>query len=260
MCAREDRFAVYGGLVCFRDKHHGDIRKKGRLCVQKFKYNLVVGACIGLTITACATATGGNIMELPDPQKKGRVSVEEAIENRRSRREYGKSAMTLKQIGQVLWAAQGITGDRGRKRAAPSAGATYPMELYLVVGEGGAEGLGSGIYHYLPDNHELEQTGKEDIQNSLAAAALGQNYVKSAPVDIVMAADYQRTIRRYGKRGRRYVHMEAGHIGENIYLQAEAEGLSTVVIGAFDEEEIAKLLGLRDDLVPLYIMPIGRRK
>lgn len=211
-------------------------------------------------ISACGKTAENPGRQLPAPRMKGEVSVEEAISRRRSRRTYADEPLALEQISQLLWCAQGITGPRGRKRASPSAGATYPMQVYLVVGRDGVEGLQAGVYLYHPEGHRLQHIIEEDVQQELAAAALDQDFIHAAPVDIVLAADYSRTTRRYGQRGRRYVHMEAGHTGQNLYLQAEAAGLATVTVGAFRDEEVARVCGLRDGLEPLYILPVGKAR
>jgi len=197
-------------------------------------------------------------IRLPKPSLKGGMSVEEAIGRRRSRRGFRDEPLSLQQVGQLLWCAQGITGPHGRKRAAPSAGATYPMELFVAVGKGTAGELPAGIYHYLPAEHALERTFEGDARGRIAAAALGQDFLAEAPLDILMAADYGRTGERYGGRGPRYVHMEAGHISQNVYLQAEALGLGTVAVGAFDDARMAEVFRLPDRLKPLYLMPVGR--
>lgn len=214
--------------------------------------------CAGLATWNAAMANENDIIPLPEPRKEGKVSVEEAITNRRSRRQYKKAALTQQQIGQLLWSAQGITGDKGRKRSAPSAGATYPMDLYLVIDDKGTEGLSAGVYHYLPEKHSLKQIKNKDIHDDLSQAALGQKFIALAPVNLVLAADYKQTTGRYGSRGRRYVHMEAGHVSQNVYLQAEALGLSTVAVGAFDENKVSRLLGINAAMKVLYIMPVGK--
>jgi len=196
-------------------------------------------------------------LQLPQPKLAGRVSVEEAMARRRSRRDFSDRPLTLEQVGQILWAAQGITGERGFKRAAPSAGATYPLELFIAVGGGAVTGLDAGVYRYIPSRHALARTGTRDVRREVASAALGQRFLAEAPVDVLIAADYARTTARYGERGIRYVHMEVGHVGENIYLQAEALGLGTVAVGAFRDEQVARAFGLPDPLVPLYLMPLG---
>jgi len=185
------------------------------------------------------------------------MSLEEAILKRRSRRDFGDSPLTLGEISQILWAAQGIT-DKTGLRAAPSAGALYPLDLYLVVGKQGVAGLGEGVYHYLPQSHSLEPTLEGDVRQTLARLSAGQMFIAEAPLSLLVTAEYERTTKKYGDRGVRYVHMEAGHVGQNVYLQAEALGLGTVTIGAFQDEEISQALDLPSGHRPLYVMPIGQ--
>lgn len=199
-------------------------------------------------------------VELPEPRTESDVSVEEAIAGRRSRRSFAARPLTLRELGQVLWAAQGITGPQGRKRAAPSAGATYPMFVYAAVGQGGVEGLEAGVYRYLPEQHALKLRREGDVREEITAAALGQQSLAQAPVDLLLAADYERTTGRYGERGIRYVAMEAGHVGQNIYLQAEALGLGTVAVGAFDDEALAAACGIPKEQNALYVMPVGQQQ
>ncbi|MDH5363637.1 MAG: SagB/ThcOx family dehydrogenase [Dehalococcoidia bacterium] len=197
------------------------------------------------------------VIKLPLPQLKGKMSLEEAIASRRSVRRYRSEPLTPSQLSQILWSAQGITG-AGRLRAAPSAGATYPLEIFAFIGKQAIEGLQAGIYHYDVDNHSLVLHQPGDLRKELARAALDEGFIASAPLDIVICALYPRTSYRYGRRGERYVHMEVGHVGENIHLQAVALGLATVEVGAFDDEEVRKVLGVEEQIKPLYIMPIGK--
>ena len=197
--------------------------------------------------------SSGELVLLPEPRLSGDVSVEEAIAKRRSVRSYRDEPITLEQLSQLLWAAQGVTEEKRKYRSAPSAGPTYPFEVYVVAGR--VKGLSPGIYRYLPEKHALEMLKEGDFGKELQRAALDQEWVGSAPIDIILVAFYERTTRVYGERGIRYVHMEAGHIGQNIYLQATALGLGTVAVGAFDDEGVKKLLGTEG--APLYIFPVG---
>lgn len=182
------------------------------------------------------------------------MSLEQAIQDRRSVRTYADGPLLLKDVGQLLWAAQGITSETGA-RAAPSAGGTYPLEVYVVVGD--VTGLEPGVYRYLPDRHALARVVDGDMRASLAEASLDQGWVRDAAIDIVIAADYLRTTERYGERGVRYVHMEAGHAAQNIYLQATALGLGTVTVGAFSDEKVAEILQLPEEYAALYVLPVG---
>ena len=206
------------------------------------------------------------VIDLPSPRLEGKVSLEETIVRRRSVRRYRREPLDLSQLGQILRSAQGITG-RERLRAAPSAGATYPLDVFVVVGRQGvvvrepkqlpAEPQ-AGVYHYEADSHALSLHKAADLRPDLARATLDQEFIIDAPVDIVLCALYGRTSRRYGKRGERYVHMEVGHAAENIHLQAVALGLATVEVGAFRDEEVREVLGLEEQIKPLYVMPVGR--
>ena len=194
---------------------------------------------------------------LPEPNKTSKTSIEEAILKRRSVRDYKDEQLTLKEISQILWSSQGITDSAAGHRTAPSAGALYPLEIYLVVRK--VEGLDAGVYHYLPNGHKLEKILEGDFITQLASAALGQSFIKNAAASLVISGVYDRTTKRYDERGIRYVHMEAGHAAQNVYLQVESLGLGTVTAGAFSDDEVKKLLKLGIEETPLYIMPIGRK-
>jgi len=194
---------------------------------------------------------------LPHPEKVSQVSIEEALLRRRSIRDYKDEPLVLKEVSQVLWAAQGITDSSGRGRTAPSAGGLYSLEVYLVVRD--VEDLKPGAYHYFPQEHKLKRILEGDINKELAEAGLNQSWIEKAPINLIITAFYSRTTAKYGERGVRYVHLEAGHAAQNVYLQAESLGLGTVVVGAFYDDEIKKLLGLSEEEVPIYIMPIGKK-
>lgn len=199
-------------------------------------------------------------VSLPPPSRDSDISVEKAIENRRSRREYGERTLERRELGQLLWAAQGETNRMSDFRAAPSAGALYPLELYVIVGTPGVEGLKSGVYRYQPSGHEVIPGKTENVQPQLQVAALNQEAVEKAAIDIVVCAVDERVTGKYGDRGKqRYVPMEAGHAGENLYLQAESLGLSTVAIGAFRDDSVRNILGAPANQRPLYIFPVGVR-
>ena len=202
-----------------------------------------------------ATTGGGAKISLPAPQPDGPVSVEKAIQGRRSVREYSEEPLTLVELGRLLWAAQGVTSDRGG-RAAPSAGGTYPLEVYAAAAM--VTGLRPGVYHYLPQEHALETLSAVDIRGRLMEASLGQACVGDGAVDIIIAAVYERTTERYGERGVRYVHLEAGHAAQNLCLQAVALGLGAVTVGAFSDEQVQSAAGLPAGEQPLYVIPVGR--
>lgn len=196
-----------------------------------------------------------DVARLPQPAFSGRRSVETALRLRRSVRDYTGEPLTRAELAQLLWAAQGITGAEGL-RTAPSAGALYPLEVYVCVGD--VIDLPAGIYRYEPGHHALVIVASGDRRAELCAAALGQPCVEAGAVVIALAADYGRTGARYGKRGIRYVHMEAGHAAQNVYLQAAALELGTVVVGAFDDEVAQRILGMPSREEPLCLMPVGR--
>jgi SagB-type dehydrogenase family enzyme len=198
----------------------------------------------------------GERIKLPEPCTTGNTSVEAALSQRRSIRAYSGDNLTIEEVSQLLWSAQGITAPWGG-RTAPSAGALYPLELYLVVGD--VEGIDKGVYRYRPGAHELEKVKADDVRAELADAALGQECVRDAAIDIVFTAVYERTTRKYGERGIRYAHMEAGHAAQNVYVQAVALDLGTVVIGAFYDREVANIVNVSEHENPLYIMPVGRK-
>ncbi len=194
-------------------------------------------------------------IQLPEPRYESQISLESTLQQRRSIRDYLDEPLTLAEVSQLLWAAQGITHPNGF-RTAPSAGALYPLEVYLVAGQ--VSDLSEGIYKYRPHKHELVQVAEGDKRSELASAALGQEWVRDGAVVIVIAAVYERTIRKYGQRGIRYVHIEVGHTAQNVYLQAVALHLGTVFVGAFYDDEVKKVLDMPDSEQPLCIMPVGR--
>jgi len=194
---------------------------------------------------------------LPEPRFESQVSLEETLLGRRSVREYADLPLSLEEVSQLLWAAQGITSDWGG-RTAPSAGALYPLELYLLVGD--VDNLEVGVYKYQPQEHALVRVGEGDVRTELASAALGQSFVAGGAIGIVISAVYKRTTRKYGDRGVHYVHMEAGHTAQNICLESVALDLGTVTIGAFSDERVMDILGMPESEIPLYIMPVGRKK
>jgi SagB-type dehydrogenase family enzyme len=194
---------------------------------------------------------------LSTPVTSGPRPLEALLSQRRSMREFDHQPLALADVGQLAWAAQGVTHRYGW-RTAPSAGALYPLELYLVAGR--VDGMEPGVYRYRPQAHSLEMTGDDDCRAALARAALGQSWLADAAAIFVFTAVYERTARKYGGRAERYVHMEVGHAGQNLFLQAEARGLGTVVVGAFDDAAVAQVLGLPADHRPLSLMPVGRKQ
>lgn len=218
---------------------------------------IMLGITLGENIMA---QEGKKMIILPKPKVEGTVSLEETIKKRRSRRSFLAKPLTLEQVSQLLWAAQGITDERTGFRASPSGGACYPLDLYFVVGKNGVEGLEAGVYHYIVSNHSLKVHLRGDKRRALALASLGQMFIARAPISIVTTVEYSRITSSYGQRGIRYAHIEVGHVGENIYLQSEALGLGTVAIGAFSDSMVSKVLSLPKEHELLYIMPVGYPK
>ena len=194
------------------------------------------------------------LISLPLPDTKGVVSLETIMINRRSIRHFKNKPLSLKQVSQLLWSAQGITDTRGF-RTAPSAGGLYPLEIYLFAGD--VDGLSDGIYRYIPESHKIRIIKKGDLRDELCNAALKQSSIRQAPASIMISGVLKRTTVKYGKRGPQYVCIEVGHAGQNVLLQAVSLGLGAVPIGAFHDQEIEKLMGFDQGEVPIYIIPIG---
>jgi len=199
-------------------------------------------------------------MRLPDPQLDGGVSLEKAIRVRRTVRSFDGKTLSLHQLSQLLWSAQGITEQGGFKRAAPSAGALYPMDIYAVVGAGCVEGLDPGVYRYEPDAHSISPGRGKDARGDVANASLRQTWMAGAPLNLVITAEYSRIMGKYGKRGIRYAMIEAGHIGQNIFLQAQVMGLAAGIVGAFEDDELIRVMGIKETHEPLLVMPVGYRR
>ena len=190
-------------------------------------------------------------LQLPVPALSGGRSLEEAISGRQSVRAFSPKPLMPREISQILWAAQGLTRKWGG-RAAPSAGALYPLEVYLATPD--------GFFLYRPEPHGLSRLSDANLLQDLCSAALGQECVREAPAVVVITAVYERTARKYGSRAERYVMMEAGHAAQNVLLQAAAIGLGAVPVGAFHDGRVQKTLGLPADHRPLYLIPVGHPK
>ena len=216
---------------------------------------LYLACVIAIAVSFSPSTVWGIEMEevvLPQPKLVGDVSVEEAIQGRRSVRSFAGKEVSLEQAAQLLWACQGITDSQLFFRAAPSAGALYPLEVYLAKSD--------GLFRYVPSEHKLTRVLMEDVRKDLAAAAHNQAFVHEADIVIVIGAVYGRVTSRYGDRGIRYTDMEAGHAAENVFLQAVALGLDSVAVGAFTDETVAKVWDLPSDVKPLYLLPVGYKK
>jgi SagB-type dehydrogenase family enzyme len=225
-------------------------------------YWLLWTSLVLLSLTGCQTdnfpAVSPSIsiptINLPAPRLTGPLSLEEVLNSRRSVREFTSESLTLFEVSQLLWSAQGITAQGGFKTA-PSAGGLYPLRIYLISGE--VIDLAPGLYRYNPEEHNLVLLSRGALHQALSSAALGQKPVADAAVDLVISAEYERTTKKYGERGVRYSELEAGHAAQNILLQAVALGLGSVPIGAFDDNRIKTLLALPEAETPLYVIPVG---
>lgn len=194
-------------------------------------------------------------IKLPKPKTSGKISIEETLNNRRTIRHYSKKPMDINELSQLLWAAQGITSKEGL-RTAPSAGALYPLEIFIVVGN--VYNLENGTYKYNPSKHSIKKLSSGDNRKLLADAALGQEQINSAAAIIIITALPERTTWKYGERGKRYVQIEVGHSAQNVMLQAEALEIGVCPIGAFQDEKVKKVLGLTNE-EPFYILTLGKK-
>jgi SagB-type dehydrogenase family enzyme len=192
-----------------------------------------------------------DIIQLPAPAFKGRISLEETIKNRQSIRDFSAVPLTIKELSQLFWALQGATRDGGA-RTAPSAGALFPLEVYVALQE--------GVFQYSSGTHSLVRYARRDIRHQLAYSALGQDSVRKAPAVFVITAVYERTAKKYGNRAERYVKIEAGHAAQNLLLQSTAMGLGAVPIGAFHDEKVKQVMNLPINQEPLYLIPVGRKR
>lgn len=198
-------------------------------------------------------------IRLKPPYFKKDESLRSLLEQRRSWRTFQDKGLSLQDVSSILWATAGKKFDAatGATRTAPSAGATYPLELYLVAGGDSVTELVQGVYHYIIEQHSLEIVKEGDLRQELAEACLGQDFIKEAPVSLIVAAKFKRTTRRYQDRGERYVYMEAGHACQNTYLATTALSLSTVEVGAFYDDAVARVIGLDKETFALIVLPIG---
>jgi len=196
------------------------------------------------------------MFKLPPPNKKGPLSFEEALIKRKTVRSFRPDPLKLEELSQLVWSTNGLVDPYGR-RVIPSAGALYPLEIYVAVGERGVEGLGKGVYWYLPEEHALKLLKPEDVRRELSEASLWQTWMAQAPVMVVLAAEYARTTSKYRERGYRYVLMEIGHSAQNLFLQAVSLGLGAGIVGAFYDEEVKRILSLPMNHDPLLLMPVG---
>lgn len=222
-------------------------------------YSLILGTVLnwGKQPTPYKTYAEAEWIALPNPHGFRELSLEEAIEQRRSRREYTTELMSLAELSQLLHAASGITDPARGFRAAPSAGALYPIETYAIVHN--VEGIAAGVYHYAVADHALEQLQAGSVQGDLVVAGIGQEMLGQAQVCFILSGIFQRTRWKYRERTYRYVLLEAGHIGQNLYLAATSMGLGACAVGAFLDDKLNNLLGLDgEEEAALYIIAVGK--
>jgi SagB-type dehydrogenase family enzyme len=205
-------------------------------------------------------AQEGGSIRLSSPAHDGKISVERAIKERRTARTFRAQPLTMAQLSQLFWSAQGITHEASGLRAAPSGGALYPLDVYAVVGDGGVEGLESGVYYYQPKSHSIRLVRKGDKRGEVAGASLWQMWMAKAPIMFIVTSEYKRITRKYGKRGIRYAQIEVGHVGQNIFLQSGSLGLAAGIVGAFRDSAVAEAIGAPEAHTPLIIMPVGYKK
>jgi len=216
--------------------------------------SLVAIPFLALSAELVMAQAPGAAVRLPPPDRTGTAPLESLLDRRHSTREFADRPLDLGTVSQFLWAAGGVHRSGGR-RTIPSAGALYPLEIYLVAGA--VSGLGAGVYRYGPRSHTLALTTEGDMRVRLTASAVGQRWMITAPAVLVVAAEYERTTGKYGERGIRYAQIEVGAVAQNVYLQAEALGLGTTLVGAFDDAEVAQVLGLPAEHRPLGLLPVG---
>jgi SagB-type dehydrogenase family enzyme len=217
----------------------------------------LLNSCSSVPSVLISPSPSPAVLALPAPNTgDARLSLEQTLYQRRSIRDYQNEDLTLAEVAQLLWAAQGKTAEWGG-RTAPSAGGLFPLDVYVIVGR--VTGLTPGEYRYISDKHELVKITDGDLRVPLSAAALGQNPVKNAAIDILVTAVNARVTVKYAERGVRYACLEAGHAAQNICLEVTALGLGAVPIGAFDDEKIKHVAGLSAEQTPLYIIPVGRK-
>ena len=219
---------------------------------------LALALVVSLILTGCsprleqvrevAASPPPQEMALPEPRLQGELSLEETLVRRRSVRSFTEEELSLEEISQLLWAAQGLTADWGG-RTAPSAGALYPLEVYVATT--------NGLYHYVPQGHKVIIESQADLRPKLWEAGLKQDAIREAAAIFVITAVYERTAQKYGDRAERYVKLEAGHACQNILLQAVALDLGAVPIGAFYDDQVQAALSLPSDHEPLYLIPVG---
>jgi len=227
--------------------------------------------CLALTIVSAALVlvmgpdrpvSAQTDIKLPAPTLTGTMSVEKAIVGKKSVRRFSGDALEPTQVSQLLWSANGnlpvdaVTG--ATYKVLPSAGGLYSLEVFLVTGPNTVRGIPAGIYSYEPRTHSLKPLAQGDFRMNLAHAALSQTWLATAPAVIVIGGVFSRSTVKYGNRGVQYVFMESGNSNQNLYLQAQALGLSIATIGAFQDNQVSSVLKLPSDVTPLLLVGVGK--
>jgi SagB-type dehydrogenase family enzyme len=225
--------------------------------IMKIILSLVMA--LGFSLGNLTTGFGAEAIKLPPPATKGTVSVEEALQNRRSTRKFANRSLELAQISQLLWAADGINHPQG-KRTAPAARAASAVDLYLVVGERGVTNLAPGIYRFLVADQALELVEKGEFRPAVAKACNAQAWITEAPAIVVITGEYARCAVKNGDKAQMFTHMESGFVAQNLFLQAGALGLGAGIVGGFNDKALAQALKLSQNDVPLLVMPVGYKQ
>jgi len=225
--------------------------------IMKIRLSLVIA--LGLTLAHFTAGFGAEAIKLPAPVLKGALTVEEALQNRRSTRKFGNRSLELAQVSQLLWAADGVNHPQG-KRTAPAARAAYAIDLYVVVGERGVTNLAPGIYRYVAADQALELVAPGEYRPAVAKACNSQAWIPEAPAIVVITGDYARCAVKNGDKAQMYTHMESGFVAQNLFLQAGALGLGAGIVGGFNDQALAQTLKLPQNDVPLLVMPVGYKQ
>ena len=218
--------------------------------------------CLALLVSAMSLANAENDFKLPKPSFTGKISVEAAMTKKKSVRHFANDPLTLEQVSQLLWAANGglpvdaISG--ATIKTLPSAGGIYPLEIFLLTGDKSVKGLPAGVFHYNSLSNSLLRISAEDVRMTLAQAALSQLWMASAPVTIVIAGVFSKSTAKYGPRGIQYTFMESGASNQNLYLQAEALGLRIGTVGAFEENAVSSAIKIPAGITPMLLVPVGK--
>jgi SagB-type dehydrogenase family enzyme len=218
--------------------------------------------CLALLVSTTSLADAKNDFKLPKPSFTGKMSVETSMTKKKSVRHFAADPLTLEQLSQLLWAANGVLPvdaiSGATVKTLPSAGGIYPLEIFLLTGDKSVKGLPAGVFHYNTMNNSLLMISSGDARMALAQAALSQIWMASAPVTIVIAGAFGKSTAKYGQRGIQYTFMESGAANQNLYLQAEAIGLRVGTVGAFDENAVSSAIRIPAGITPLLLVPVGK--